>query len=307
MDSEGNHWGKPFVDITSDHLLVGTDSEIQSDHGDEPLHRGESARLWRHVNLYEVELFHGSYQKYQFAKHFHRVPAIGVVDRGAMSTYCRRENHVVGTGTVLLLNPGDVHAPAPAGTSGWSFRMFYLDPSFLATISPDGQREIPRFVAPFVHDRELANKLFRLHVAMESKGQRLEFEDTFVSILLDLTQRYAESPSSSASVKQDRSVIGMALQYLETNYHRNLSLADLANLSAYGSSHFLRLFRETVGLTPHAYLTQLRVERGMSLLQSGLSIVEIANCLGFVDQSHFTKSFKKILGVTPGRYASCFA
>ena len=307
MDSEGHSQGKPFVDVTSDHLLVGTDSQIRSDHGDEPLHHGESARLWRHGNLHEIELFHGSYQKYQFAKHFHRVPAIGVVDRGTMSTYCRRENHIVGMGTVLLLNPGDVHAPAPAGTSGWSFRMFYLDSSFFAAVSPDGQQEIPRFRAPFVHDRELAKKLFRLHVAMESKGQRLEFEDTLVSILLDLTQRYTESPSSSAPIKQDRSVIGMALHYLEANYHRNLSLAELANFSAYGTSHFLRLFRETVGLTPHAYLTQLRVERGMSLLQSGLSIVEIANRLGFVDQSHFTKSFKKILGVTPGRYASCFA
>lgn len=307
MDSEGHRQGKPFVDVTSDPFLVGTDSEIQSDHGEEPLHHGESARLWRHVNLREVELFHGSYQKYQFAKHFHRVPAIGVVDRGVMSTFCRRENHIVGMGTVLLLNPGDVHAPAPAGTSGWSFRMFYLDPSFFATVSPDGRQEIPRFSAPFIQDRELAKKLFRLHVAMESKGQRLEFEDTLVSILFDLTQRYTESPSPSLPVKQDRSVIGMALHYLEANYHRNLSLAELANLSAYGTSHFLRLFRETIGLTPHAYLTQLRVERGMSLLQSGLSIVEIANRLGFVDQSHFTKSFKKILGVTPGRYASCFA
>ena len=64
------------------------------------------------------------------------------------------------------------------------------------------------------------------------------------------------------------------------------------------------MFRDTTGLTPHAYLTQFRIEMATLLLRSGGSFADIANAMGFTDQSHFTKTLKRILGVTPGQYVS---
>lgn len=303
MDMDPDSSGKSIVCFTSSHPVASPASEILRDHKEGPLQKEDHAKLWHHTSLREVELFHGSYRKYQFARHFHRVPAIGVVDRGAMRTFCRGEEHLLGPGTVLLLNSGEIHAPAPAGESGWSFRMFYLAPSFFAALSPGNRPDVAVFKQAFVPDRELANKLFHLHVALESKGQRLEFESSFASIFHDLANRYVDTRPTDPDVKADNTAVDSALQYLEANCHRNLSLDELSQHSPYGVSHFTRVFQKTVGLTPHAYLLQLRVERAKSLVQSGVPITDASDALGFVDQSHLTRHFKRILGVTPGQYA----
>jgi AraC-like DNA-binding protein len=59
---------------------------------------------------------------------------------------------------------------------------------------------------------------------------------------------------------------------------------------------------DTVGMTPHSYLTQVRVRHAKSLLSAGLPITQVATEAGFYDQAHLTRHFKRIVGLTPGRY-----
>jgi AraC-like DNA-binding protein len=77
------------------------------------------------------------------------------------------------------------------------------------------------------------------------------------------------------------------------------ALARFAGLSAF---HLCRVFREAVGMPPHAYQTQIRVRRAKSLLAAGVPIARAAAEAGFYDQSHLTRHFKRIVGLTPGRY-----
>jgi AraC family transcriptional regulator len=66
--------------------------------------------------------------------------------------------------------------------------------------------------------------------------------------------------------------------------------------------HFLRLFRDSSGLTPHQYLVYRRVEMAKSmLLRDDLSVAEVAQRLGFADQSHFTRHFRRLTGAPPGQ------
>ncbi|CAN5697958.1 AraC family transcriptional regulator [soil metagenome] len=220
-----------------------------------------------------------------------------------MSSYCRRENHVLETGTVLLLNPGEIHAPAPADSGGWSFRMFYLDKELFQSTSLNLSMQDLLFQQPFVQDNELASNLLQLHLDLEGSGDRLHFESILVSIFSRLAERHSEAMRPPNQPKPDQVRINRARQYLEAHYDQNLSLAELAEVSSFSSSHFLRMFRDTVGLTPHAYLTQVRIEFATSLLRAGTPLVDVANQVGFTDQSHFTKRFKGILGVTPGQYS----
>lgn len=64
----------------------------------------------------------------------------------------------------------------------------------------------------------------------------------------------------------------------------------------------MRTFRRSIGLSPYAYLTQIRVEAAKKLLNEGASIADVASDIGFTDQSHLTRHFKRITGVTPGQY-----
>ena len=64
-----------------------------------------------------------------------------------------------------------------------------------------------------------------------------------------------------------------------------------------------RAFRAAYGLPPHAYLTNLRVQRARELLDAGLRPAEVAAHVGFTDQAHLTRHFKRVVGVPPGAYA----
>jgi transcriptional regulator GlxA family with amidase domain len=79
------------------------------------------------------------------------------------------------------------------------------------------------------------------------------------------------------------------------------ALADLANLSR---SHFSRMFKRSMGLTPMAYVERSRVQRARGLIMEGrLSLAEIALECGFADQSHFTRRFHRQAGCTPAAFA----
>jgi AraC-like DNA-binding protein len=89
---------------------------------------------------------------------------------------------------------------------------------------------------------------------------------------------------------------------MNAHFERDIALDDLAAVAQFSPYHLLRTFRRSVGLTPHAYLIQIRIEEGKRLLRMGNSISDVSASTGFADQSHFTRHFKRIMGVTPGQY-----
>jgi AraC-like DNA-binding protein len=67
---------------------------------------------------------------------------------------------------------------------------------------------------------------------------------------------------------------------------------------------FLKLFKRTIGMTPHAWVLRMRLEKAVALINANrnMSITEIAHTVGFFDQSHFTRAFREAYGVTPARF-----
>jgi AraC family transcriptional regulator len=89
-------------------------------------------------------------------------------------------------------------------------------------------------------------------------------------------------------------------EYINGHLHQDLKLDELAAIAQLSPYHFLRLFKQSMGITPHQYILQRRLNQAKHLLQqSELSIVEIAARTGFSDQSHLTRSFKRMMGMTP--------
>jgi AraC-like DNA-binding protein len=277
-------------------------SDIHRDHGARPIGRDERGRIWRHGALNGAELFQGSYRRYEFARHFHSVPAIGVVESGSMSCYCRRTTHVLPLGTVLLLNPGEVHAPGPALSHEWSFRVFFFDDELFRVRLTDLARNALRFSEPFVQDRHLAGSLLRLHRKLETHGIALDLESSMFEIFAQLARKHSCVPVTSHPSGSEKAKIERVKDYLDAYYGRDITLGDLAAVAEFSPYHLLRTFRSSVGLTPHAYLIQIRIEQGKRLLRTGNSISDVSASTGFTDQSHFTRHFKRIMGVTPGQY-----
>lgn len=257
--------------------------------------------MWRNHRLQGVELFEGAYFSYEFSKHFHNVPAVGVVETGSMGAFHENKNHALTQGTLLMFNPGEVHAAYPLNADGWSFRMLYLEPELYEKLSIEHGHETIGFTQPFAYDPQLAASLADLHRRLEAHCDALEVESLLVGIFGQLAGRYSAGlPAETARTETDK--VQRMLEYINEHYQSDVSLDDLAEVSGFSVFHLLRTFRKNVGITPHRYLTQLRVEMGKRLLREGKDINDVALQVGFADQSHFTRHFKRILGVTPGQY-----
>lgn len=81
-----------------------------------------------------------------------------------------------------------------------------------------------------------------------------------------------------------------------------LSLSDLAAAARLSRFQLIRGFAREVGLTPHAYVVQRRLDMAKRMLKAGRSIAETAFEAGFSDQSRLTRAFVRQFGTTPSRY-----
>jgi AraC family transcriptional regulator len=90
---------------------------------------------------------------------------------------------------------------------------------------------------------------------------------------------------------------------IEERITTGVSIEGLASEFGVSRSHFTLLFRAEVGVSPHRYLNLRRIERAKSLLHhSSMSLVDVAQELGFCSQAHFTDVFRAITGSTPLKY-----
>ncbi|MCP3410768.1 AraC family transcriptional regulator [Bradyrhizobium sp. CCGB01] len=96
------------------------------------------------------------------------------------------------------------------------------------------------------------------------------------------------------------SVLRRAIERLRSDGDADVSLSALASDAGLSRFHFCRSFKESTGLSPHAWLRQHRLEQTMNMLQeSDESVASIAAVLGYSSQTAFAAAFKKLTGETP--------
>lgn len=100
-----------------------------------------------------------------------------------------------------------------------------------------------------------------------------------------------------------RPEVARAQRLLQERLQGPVSLDEMARESGLSKFHFVRLFREELGITPHAYAMKLRVARARELLDGGVPAAQVAFECGFADQAHFTRAFKREVGYTPAAFA----
>ena len=107
------------------------------------------------------------------------------------------------------------------------------------------------------------------------------------------------SPRGKLNSFQLRSVLECIASQLEDD----VSLMTLAQRARISPFHFARLFRATVGVPPHQFVSRLRLEKAVGLMKAGkLTLAQIAVECGFHDQPHFTRAFHSVFRTTPAMY-----
>ena len=232
---------------------------------------------------------------------------IAVTERGAGRCLTRGVADVGTPRTIMVFNPGEPHSGGVAGEAGWYYRGLYVSRQVLAQLcaSIDARpNTVPYFRSSVLDDGALADLLVQAHVALEESEPRIAGETQFLSAVAALFARHGDPRPRLPSVGREKSPVARAVEYMRENFDCDLAVADLANHAALSPFHFVRSFRKVTGLPPHAYLTQLRLNRARRLLAEGKPPTDVALAVGFYDQSHLIKHFKRAYGITPGQYAA---
>jgi AraC family transcriptional regulator len=94
-----------------------------------------------------------------------------------------------------------------------------------------------------------------------------------------------------------------AVDYMEANLDRSLTLPDVADAVGLSATHFAQRFKRSTGSAPHQYLMRSRIERARRLLaETDNAIAQIAFACGFAHQEHLTRVFRRLSGETPARF-----
>ena len=98
-------------------------------------------------------------------------------------------------------------------------------------------------------------------------------------------------------------ILHKAVNYLRENLSEKLTLENLAQHVGLSRSYLSAIIKAELGMSFTDYVNKMRIDRSCELLlDSTISLVEIAGLVGYSDQSYFTKKFAQLAGVSPGQY-----
>ncbi|MCA9838411.1 MAG: AraC family transcriptional regulator [Trueperaceae bacterium] len=265
----------------------------------------EFTRVWHHPDYMQLELLHARFLRQTFPKHSHEVFALGVIEGGALNYLYRGASVTAASGDINLCVPGEVHTGQPASPEGWSYRMFYFDARLLQQVASRlalKAQPMPFFQSSTINDPATAVRIRKLHQQFESGAGRLEHESHLMDVLAQFIRRHADARTPVFKTGQEPKAVIQIKRYLAEHLTEDVSLDALVSLTGLSRYYLVRAFHEAVGMPPHQYLRQLRVNRAKTLLATNLPLAEIALATGFSDQSHLNRWFRRFWGYTPGHY-----
>jgi AraC family transcriptional regulator len=235
--------------------------------------------------------------------------SIAVVMAGSFKYRSKRGSAVLSPGSLLLSDADETFECTHEHGRGDRCVSFNYESGFFESLAGDcgGQGSSLKFP---VHRLPQLPSLLPL-TAGAQLGLHHPLSINFEELALELAGRVLTTlEGASISMKgpaiRDERRVATAVRFIERHFRQPVSLEELSALVGISPYHFLRTFKQIIGITPHQFVLRRRLrEAALRLRTTTEPVLDIALDAGFGDLSNFNHTFRTVFGTTPTKYRTC--
>jgi len=255
-----------------------------------------------------LSLMRADFTTHEYPPHTHQAFVVAVTEQGGSVIKSRGRVEEAHRSSLFVFNPAEPHAGWMGSSRLWRYRSLYLTQSAIDTVARElGIETLPYFTQNLFRDADLIEGFLSLHRALEASRDAFHERELLVGTFGRLFERHGSGGGRIEAAPRDGALVNSVIEVMRARHTENLGLAELAHDIGLTTFQVIGLFRRTVGLTPHAYLTQIRLGAACRGLRQGLPIADVATAAGFYDQSALTRHFKRAYALTPRQFARAAA
>ncbi|HZJ83524.1 MAG TPA: AraC family transcriptional regulator [Clostridia bacterium] len=254
----------------------------------------------------------------EFPPHWHEEVEIVYMVEGDMQIGLNNETFQLQERDIFLIGRGNVHHFTPPIKPNKSIIIQLGLPFFrsLSIIMENNQFLRPLLEFSRVEDSSLQasthNDIENQILAMireskeEKEGYKMALKARLFDLMVILVRQVPMEPFPIRDKHRQVSRLkrlDKVLAYIDSNYHDNITLGDVALVANFSKYHFTRFFKEATGMTFNEYLNMVRVRKVEEyLLNVDIPITEIGYKAGFNSIQTFNRVFKRIKGCSPTEF-----
>jgi AraC-like DNA-binding protein len=230
----------------------------------------------------------------------HRCHSISYVRKGSFGLHCRGKFSELVAGSVLIGHPGDEYTCTHEHVCGDECLSFFLAPELVEAVG-DRQASWQIGAVPPLPELIVLGELAQAAADGSSDIGLDEIGQVLASRFVEVVSGSQRKAGPDAA-RDRRRAVETAL-WIDANSHRPINLDDAAAQAGISPFHFLRLFSQTLGVTPHQYLVRSRLRHAARrLADDDSAITDIAYDVGFSDLSNFVRTFGRAAGASPLKF-----
>ena len=256
---------------------------------------------------FKMFLFEGKDGNYVRQKHWHRSVEIFALFEGELEFYINEIRYPLQPGEFMLVNSNEIHSilspkknqtvvlQIPLAT----FEKYYTDERFIY-FSHSSR----------LQDEEVMRLIREMYLAYQEKkcGYELKVQSQFYMLVYLLVTKYRKTEVNEDLIRHNKNLnkLSAITSYMKENYKKELSLESLAKTFGYSPTYLSRMFQKYAKTNYKTCLDNIRLEHATKdLMNTEITIGEIAFNNGFANSKAFAKVFQTKYGMLPSEFRKC--
>lgn len=238
---------------------------------------------------------------------------------GSGSLVTGQHIHPIAPGTLMIIRPNEVHRISHKNGMEFHRAVLAVDDSFLVKLT-EGDEVLGRIMHQILPSPDSAAVRYHLSspcmkkiqdqlmmIQSELDGARPYYDAivkmAVVRVLVELARDESEQLAVQRMSCEWKDLVEGIKAYIISHHQEHIYVSELCKQFHVSRSHMFQIFKQATGCTIYQYLIAYRMNKAKELLlQTNLSVLEIAAASGYPDLSNFCSTFKKHTGVTPSQY-----